>query len=72
MYEVISQLRAGKYVLLELDKAVEERAYDGVLCDGDLYNVVPKHSLDGIAIESNKSFIGKHIRLVASGGKQSK
>ena len=65
MYEIVDEIRAGKYILLLFDRPITERAYRRVEIDGVTYKLVPCYDTPpGVAIESNISFVGKKARLV--------
>ena len=64
-YTVISELTTGKYKALELDRPITERNYTSFRIDGDVYKAVSVYDLpNNIAIESNKSFLGKEVEVV--------
>ena len=65
MYTVISEFRAGKYTVLELDKEITERNYKGFRIDGREYSAVPVYDLPGhIAIEAEGSYKGKNVACI--------
>lgn len=64
MYTVTSQLVVGKYSSLLLDRQVEERNYNAVLCNGKVYSIVPSYDGRDIAIASHDDLYGKNIDLV--------
>ncbi len=66
MYEIVDEWRAGKYVLLSLDRPIEEKLYDRIEIDGKQYDIVPSYGTSDIAIESDGSFLGRKAKLVLS------
>ena len=65
MYTVVSEFRAGKYAVLELDQEITERNYNVFRIDGKDYSAVPVYDLPGhIAIEADGSFQGKKVACV--------
>ena len=65
MYTVVSEFRAGKYTVMEIDKKITETNYNKYLIDGQFYPVVPVYDLPlHIAIESSGGFIGKKVECV--------
>ncbi len=56
-----------QYVLLTLDRPIEERAYDMIEIEGKQYDIVPSYDIPGIAIQAEGSFVGQKARLVLSG-----
>ncbi len=66
MYEIVDEWRAGKYILLFLNKPITERRYNAIKIGEKEYGIVPSYGVMGIAIESDGSFVGRKAKLVLS------
>ena len=64
MYTVISQLDAGNYIALHLDRKIEERKFNALRCEQAVYAISPCYGIDDIAIKANGNFVGKQIELI--------
>ena len=66
MYEIVDEVRAGRFILLILDRPIEEKAYNRIIIGDKKFEIVPSFGIPGVAIESDSSFIGQRARLVLS------
>ncbi len=64
-YKIISEWNVNKYKVLQLDKDINEKAYNKYFIDGICYSIVPVYDLPrNIAIEANGEFTGKTVECV--------
>ena len=67
MLNIIDEFRIGKYMVLTLDGNIWGiKGYRKYRIDGRIYNSVPVYDMGNnvIAVESEKSFVGKTIDFV--------
>jgi len=65
MYTVVAELDVGKYMVLALDRAIEDVDYTKYKIDGEEYDIVPVYDLpNNIAVKSRKSFIGSKVECI--------
>ena len=62
-YQVINEIRTGKYVILMLDHDWKNEKFHSVEIEGKEYPVLPAYGIPEFAIESAESFIGKKLTL---------
>jgi hypothetical protein len=67
MSRIISELRTGKYVLLQVDSIPQSKEYWKYLIGNIEYDIVMVYDLPGhIAIETEieESFVGKEVEFI--------
>ncbi len=66
MYNVISEFRLGKYYIMTLNKSIKEKSYSVCKVAGQEFPLVTMYDFNPlcIAIETNRSFLGKDVELV--------
>lgn len=65
MYTVVSEFKAGKYAVLELDRPISEINYTNFRVNGIIFNIVPVYDLPKhIAIEATDDFVGKEVECI--------
>lgn len=65
MYTVVSEFKTGRYTVLKLDRAIEEKHYTRYRIDGYDYAIVPVYDLPlHIAIDADGMFKGKTVECI--------
>ncbi len=65
MYRIISKLRVGKYLVLGIDRPIEEKEYNRYIINGLEYDIVPVYDLPkSIAIETSQDIEAEEVNVV--------
>ena len=63
MSKVIKETRIGKYLILKIDY-IASSPYKMIKINNELFNIVPSYEIDGIAIETDKSFFNQEVEFI--------